>query len=250
MPSGIYAAASAMVSDTRAVEVVAENLANVNTTGFRRSLPMREDFAQVLQRQSLPPGQEAYGVSTARSHVVHEAGMLHETGAPFDMGLSGPGFFLVEDDQGRQLLTRAGNFAQDDQGRVVTDLGHPVQGQGGAITIPSDTAQVRIDQDGRIMARRPDGSEAFIDQVRVVNVDPADLSRLQVLNGTTFLVGNVPFSDASSTKIRQGFIEGANVEPVNELVRMIAIQRRYDAAARAMGEQLKSRDQYSDLLRG
>lgn len=253
MPKGIYTAASAMYVESRALDVSARNLAHAQTTGYQRESFLRSGFAEELAKRGRTgdlAGDGGGGSLSAGSYFTHAAGSRDTTGAPLDVAIEGNGWFRVQDDQGKVLLTRAGHFVTDNQGRLTTPEGWLVQGQGGAITIPKDAERVSIDQNGRISAfvsangvRR----DAVIDQLRVVDVaKPGDL---RAVNGQYFDPANQPQIDATGS-VHQGYLEKSNVEPIQELAEMISIQRRYDAAQKSMREMNQAGNGFSDLLRG
>ena len=250
MPSGVYAAANAMITESRALESVANNLANVQTPGYRKEVALREDFAQVLAANN--GGIGPIGVSSVYHSFTQ--GRLEETHAPLDLALTGEGFYRVRDPQGGLALSRAAHFSTDPSGRLVTDDGWAVEGQAGPIEIPPEANTVIVDQSGRVYAQSRDEKgtpvETFIDQLRVVTV--ADPGAMRARNGTYFDPGDQAQTDATSGQfaVRQGWIENANVDSVQELVTMISIQRRYDAAQKAMRQQDEAGRGFSDLLRG
>src|SRR5271170_2083890 len=153
MPKGIYAAASAMVVETRNQEAVAHNLANLQTAGYRNETALRTSFAQLMAARGTGGDlstEGGAGVLNAGSYYSFTQGTLETTGAPLDLALTGDGFYRVRTDQGRELLTRAAHFSTDPQGRLVTPEGWTVEGQGGVITIPPDAGHVMVGKTGTI----------------------------------------------------------------------------------------------------
>ena len=254
MPKGIYAAASAMVLETRAQEVNARNLANQQTTGYREETLLRKSFSEVLKgfgQQGNISADGGSGVLPNGSFFNFKDGPLEPTHAPFDMALRGNGFFRVRDDKGQTLLTRAGNFSVDSQGHLVTQEGWTVEGQGGAIIVPPNTEKVVVASDGTITANINENgkrTQTVLDRFRLVNV--ADAKQLVPINGQYFALGSQTDSDATGTSVIQGHLEKANLEPLEQLVEMISVQRRYDAAQRALKEQSNVGGNLSEILRG
>lgn len=266
MPKGIYAAASAMVVETRALEVTAQNMANAQTSGYRKQIALRDDFAQALAAQGRTGDISAdggAGILPSDSYYSFKEGIKQKTDNPFDVAISGEGFFRVISPQGKSLLTRAGNFSLNTLGQLVTPEGHLVEGQGGPISIPSDSTRVTVDLQGRIYSETPSETgpvQTFVDQLRVVTV--SDPHRLSAVNGQFFDSGSQDQGDAFTPVqvageqpkrgaiIQQGYAEGSNVDTIQELVNMISIQRRYDAAQRALKQQSATGADFSDLLRG
>jgi flagellar basal-body rod protein FlgG len=240
-----------MFSDQLAMDQVAENLANANSSGYRRSMVVRRSFAEVMLERGRGTAFAADGgggVANSGSWRSFAQGELRATERPTDVGLDGDGFFLVRDQNDQPLLTRAGSFTFDDGGRLVTADGYSVQGQGGAIQLPDAARGMVVDEQGRVYAQLG-ATLAFVDQLRVVAVDEERLQELSPRSGQYFEPGSVPLVDADSTAVRQGQLEAANVDPVRELVSMIDLQRRYDAAQRSLSRQLQT-DGLSDILRG
>ena len=250
MPSGVYAAANVMITESRALESVANNLANVQTPGYRKEVALREDFAQVLDANNGGIGK----IGVTGVYHSFSQGKLEQTHAPLDLALTGEGFYRVRDPQGGLALTRGAHFSTDAAGRLVTDDGWAVEGQAGPILIPPEANQVVVDQSGRVYSQTRDEKgtpvESFIDQLRVVTVPNPTAMRAR--NGTYFDPGDQAQTDVTSGQygVRQGWIEHANVDSVQELVTMISIQRRYDAAQKAMRQHDETGRGFSDLLRG
>ncbi len=253
MPKGIYAAASAMVAETRLLEATSRNIAHAQTPGYRREGQLRVGFAEVLSGEGKtggPKREGGVGVLTARSYRDFSDGTTDPTGGAYDLALHGDGFFTVRDIQGKAWLTRNGNFQLDQQGRLVTHEGHLVQGQGGPITIPEDASRVVIDQSGLITVetQSSDGIiSTTLDQLRLSTV--AKPREMMPTNGVYFDPAGQTVSDAA-VSVRQGSLERGNSNPVDELVQMVALQRRYDAAQKALTEQSRTGEGYSDILRG
>jgi flagellar basal-body rod protein FlgG len=254
MPKGIYAAASAMVVETRAQEINARNLANQQTPGYREESVRRNSFAEALRAQGKTEdvgGDGGAGVLPAGSYFSFTEGQLEQTSSPYDLAIRGEGFYRVRDDQGRLLLTRAGHFTPDSQGRLATPQGWLVEGQGGPITIPPDARRVSVDSTGRVMIETLQNGipqQTALDQLRVVKV--ADTKQLLPLNGQYFDPVDQAVTDATGYQVAQGHLEKANMEPLEQMVAMIAVQRRYDAAQRALKEQANVGGSLSELLRG
>ncbi len=256
MPKGVYAAASAMFVESRALESVARNLANVQTPGYRQEIPLRQGFAQVLEAE----GRVAAGRDTiARDRgagVVHDQrahrftqGILEPTGHPYDVALTGPGFLTVRDADGVDHLTRGGHFDRDAQGRLRNTAGLQLVGQGGPITIPGDANEIIIGDDGTISAGTAGGGPpAPVDRIRVVEVD--DPRRMTAVNGTLFRPDGQTVRDADAgTLVHQGRLEKANFEPVAVMVEMIELQRRHDAAQKALTTQANLGGELGEIVR-
>lgn len=253
MPKGIYAAASAMVTETRMLETTARNIAHAQTPGYRREGMTRVGFAELLASEGRTGGIKrdgGAGVIDGGRYKEFTDGVRDPTGATFDLALHGDGFFTVRDAEGKAWLTRNGNFQLDTLGRLVTREGGFVLGQGGPITIPDDVDRVVIEESGLVTTERHAGGtlvRTTIDRLRLSTV--ADLHGMPPSNGIYFDPGNQPLVDAKPD-VHQGQLERGNVNPVDELIQMVTLQRRYDSAQKALTEQSRTGDGYSDILRG
>ncbi|MGI9457837.1 MAG: flagellar hook-basal body protein, partial [Aeoliella sp.] len=145
MPFGMYMSAEGALAQTQRLEVIANNLANVNTVGFKPDVTgFQARLAEAIQQGSATHGDRSNsdvggGVSVIDVSTNYSAGRLQETGNKLDMAIIGDGFFQVDDGNGEQLLTRAGNFSLDNQNRLVSTNGMPVlDASGGEITLAPD----------------------------------------------------------------------------------------------------------------
>ena len=139
MPYGMYISAEGAAAQAQRLEVIANNLANVDTAGFKQDVPtFQARFAEAIQQGQAQPGDHSIndiggGVKIIDVETDYSIGELKHTGNDLDLAINGKGFFHVHGDDGKQYLTRAGNFALDTQGRLVTQNGHrPVLDQGGS----------------------------------------------------------------------------------------------------------------------
>jgi flagellar basal-body rod protein FlgG len=221
-------------------DVIANNLANVNTTGFKGDMAVfKEQMQQAILRQDDRPdglnilpghdpvyiGRMGVGAETDGVYVDYSAGMYKDTQNPLDFALVGEGFFAVDTGNGIRY-TRNGNFTMSDAGELVTTDGFKVLGANGPIQIP-EGAQFTATQDGRIHV---DNTE--IDQLQIVSFDkPYPLTKIG--NGLFQAPEDAPVIP-SEAEVKQGGLEGANVNPVTEMVHMIATMRAYEAAAKAL----------------
>ena len=200
----------------REMAQVANNIANLSTTGFRREGMVFSEYVQ-----DVGPGEPSLSMATPGARIVSSLqGALIQTGGQLDFAVEGEGFFLIATPEGERL-TRAGAFALSPAGDLVTPDGHPVLDAGGApVFVPPDARTVSLAADGTLSA---DG--AALTQVGLWRpVDPLDLSRV---SGTQFAApsGVEPVLEAV---MLQGFVEESNVNPVAEITRMIEVQRAYE----------------------
>ena len=200
----------------REMHTIANNIANLSTTGYRREGVL---FSEYVKSTDGPDGSVSMAAARGRNLDLSQ-GSISSTGSPFDMAIQGDGFFLVDTPQGERL-TRAGNFTTNENGDLVTPDGHLLLDSGGStIFVPPDSLSFSISADGTVSA---DGEP--ISQVGLYK--PVSSHDLVHESGVLFRVnGEIePLEDVS---ILQGHLENANVDPVLEIARMIEVQRAYE----------------------
>ena len=196
------------------MDVIANNIANESTTGFRREGTV---FSEWVARSEGGPSL-SMGFGNARVVDLSQAGMSM-TGGNTDFAIEGDGFFLIDTPQGQQL-TRAGNFSPSADGTLVTAEGYQVLDAGGSsIFIPPDAKAVAVAQDGTLSVQ----GKAL---AQIGLWAPTDPLSLQHVSGTRFSAASV--QPASGGKVMQGFLEDSNVNPVTEIASMIYVQRAYE----------------------
>ena len=200
----------------REMQAVANNIANVSTTGFRREGLVFSEYVAALA-----PGDPSLSMALADVRATFQTqGGLSGTGAAFDLAIEGQGFFQIETPKGN-MLTRAGSFSPSAEGELVTADGARLLDTGGApVFIPPNAEGVRISPDGTVSV-----GDDPVAQIGVFRPsDPSDLLRQQ---GVRFRAEN-GIEAAEDSAILQGFLEESNVNPVTEIARMIEIQRAYE----------------------
>jgi len=207
---------------TRQMDMLADNLANVSTPGFKNEM-----MAVSAKRIRLPGGQELIGQPMTLERNMDD-GSFTQTGNPLDMAIKGSGFFVVQTPQGERY-TRNGHFQIDNQGQLVSPAGFPVLSDGGQpISVQPTDSDISIGQDGTVSVTR-NGTQTQIGAIGVVTfTDPAKLQRI---SGSLFRATDAPVP-ASDAHIIQGMVEESNVQSVAEITRMIDINRRFQAAQR------------------
>lgn len=198
----------------REMQVVANNIANLSTTGFRREGVV---FAEHVKRLEGAPSL-SMATANARQVDLGQAG-ISTTGAAFDFAIQGDGFFAVQTPDGERL-TRAGSFTPSDAGELVNADGHLLLDEGGGpVFVPPDAGPVMVAQDGTVSANGdPIG--------RIGLWQPTDPNSLIHEGGTLFAADAI--EPAEGAAILQGSLEDSNVQPVAEIARMIEVQRAYE----------------------
>lgn len=217
MENAGYAVLSRQSGLLREMQAVANNIANMSTTGYRREGVIFSEFVQATGRDT-PPLSMASG-RVGQSDLSQAP--IRLTGATFDLAIEGPGFFLVATPDG-DGLTRAGAFTPLPDGRLVTPDGYALLDAGGAeIQIPPGGADARIAPDGTLSV-----GGAPVAQIGLWQ--PDDGARLDRAAGVVFRSDTPPLPADPGSTIQQGFLEGSNVSAVTEITRMIAVQRAYE----------------------
>lgn len=216
MENATYATLTRQSGLSNELRVIANNVANASTTGFRAEGVVFSEYIAGLDGD-----HRSLSMAAARvRHTDMTQGGLAQTGGPFDLAIEGDGFFLVETAAGPRL-TRAGAFTTGGAGELVNMDGNRVLDAGGApVFIPQGVGQIAIAADGTISAA---GNP--IGQIGLVM--PADMSDLTRQSGTVFDAPN-GFDAFPDGRMVQGFLEGSNVNPITQISRMIEVQRAYE----------------------
>ncbi|MCQ2950112.1 flagellar basal-body rod protein FlgG [Helicobacter pylori] len=247
MLRSLYSATSGMLAQQTHIDTTSNNIANVNTTGFKKSRADFNDlFYQAMQYAGTntsnttlsPDGMEVgLGVRPSAITKMFSQGSPKETENNLDVAITGKGFFQVQLPDGTTAYTRSGNFKLDEQGNLVTSEGYLLIPQ---ITLPEDTTQVNIGVDGTVsVAQGLQTTSNVIGQITLANfVNPAGLHSMgdnlfSITNASgDAIVGN-PDSQGLG-KLRQGFLELSNVRLVEEMTDLITAQRAYEANSKSI----------------
>ncbi|MDI1471794.1 MAG: flagellar basal-body rod protein FlgG [Thermodesulfovibrio sp.] len=247
MLRSLFTASTGMYAQQLNVDVISHNLANVNTTGFKKG---RAEFQDLLYQNIIPPGapsddgtqyptgiQVGLGVRPVAVAKFFTPGDLVNTGNSLDLAIDGDGFFQVTLPDGTIAYTRAGNFRIDRDGRIVTNDGYPIEP---GITVPTDATSITVGADGRVTVLQPG-------TVAPVEIGTIELARfvnpggLRAIGKNLFLetdASGAPTTGAPGTEGRgtiiQGFLEMSNVNIVEELANLIIAQRAFDINSKAV----------------
>jgi flagellar basal-body rod protein FlgG len=247
MIRALWTAAAGMNAEQLTVDVIANNLANINTAGFKRS---RVDFQDLLYQTERVPGtasarnaqvpagiQVGLGSRPGAVYKIFSQGTFQQTGNPLDLAIEGDGFFQVQLPDGRIAYTRDGAFKLDNQGRTVTADGFPILPE---ITIPPDALSISIGQDGTVSVMLPGQTQPQeVGQIQLARfVNPAGLQSIgRNLFVATFASGEPQVGTPGLEgfgSIAQGFLEMSNVKVVEEMVALITALRAYEVNSKAI----------------
>lgn len=222
MENSLYITLSRQGVLRRQMDITANNIANMNTTGYKAQHPV---FSEYLVRNRDDRGSLGDTLAFVRDVATvrdTSEGPMQQTGNPLDVAIQGDGYFVVESPNG-PLYTRNGRFRIDETGQLVTEHGHPVMADAGAaIVFDGSETDIGIGRDGTVSTRFGD-----LGRLRIVRFD--NPQELQAVAGGLMTTGAVP-EDMESPNIQQGMLEGSNVEGVVEMTRMIEVQRAYESA--------------------
>jgi flagellar basal-body rod protein FlgG len=226
MIKGIYTSAAAMSAGIARQDIIANNLANANTTGFKRD---RLFVNELIKAGSDSQGNLRIDPVNAERFIEFSPGMLDPTGSDLDFAVQGSGFFVLEGENG-PLYTRNGRFLRNEEGSMIDALGRKVQGDGGEITLPDGI--VSVASSGEISV-----NGAVIDKFKFVQFEEPQL--LMKVAGVAFSDkdGRAGETAVDVAVVRQGFLEGSNVNTMTEMVEMIATSRNYEMNARLLTTQ-------------
>ncbi len=247
MIRALWTASTGMEAQQINIDVIAHNLANINTTAFKRS---RADYQDLLYQELkaavasssqdtiVPTGiQVGQGVKMVSTAKLFDQGNFRQTGNSFDLGIEGEGFFQITMPDGTISYTRTGEFKVDKDGRLVTSDGYLIEP---AITIPADSLTVTISADGIVSVSQPGTSVPTqvgnLELARFIN--PSGLksigkNMLAPTGASGDPLTSTPGIDGLGT-LAQGFLEMSNVSVVEEMVNMIAAQRAYEINSKAI----------------
>jgi flagellar basal-body rod protein FlgG len=235
-------AATGMAAQQMNVEVISNNIANMNTVGYKKQRAEFQDLLYQTVEQAgaqssdqgtiVPTGiQIGAGVKTGSVYRIGTQGAMTATGNQYDLAINGRGFFQVLTPTGDTAYTRAGNFSINDQGQLVTQDGYQIQP---AISIPQDATNVTISQSGQVQATQPGATTpAIVGQLELASF--MNEGGLSAQGGNLFLQTGASGAPITGTpgqagfgQLMQGYTEASNVDPVTEITALIVAQRAYE----------------------
>jgi flagellar basal-body rod protein FlgG len=235
MVKGLYTAYTGMINQQKRLDTITNNLANASTTGYKREGVTAKSFDEMLgvkiKDLSVPflnegIGQMSLGVKIGENYTDYSQGSLKETGNTYDLALDGNGFFAISytSKSGEQSIkySRDGEFTTDVDGYLRTLEGDFVQGDAGDIVIPTDAAEVSINEKGEIYA---DGE--YVDTIQITDFE--DYNYIKKFGENLYDLVDGGTEIESTANVRQGYLEMSNINVVNEMVEMINISRAYES---------------------
>lgn len=227
MDNSLLVSLSQQLAAYRAMDVIANNIANASTPGFKREAAKFEEYISHVR-----PAEDQKGPQTLS--FVKDAGVLRDisqgelsaTGSPYDFAINGKGFFAVQTPQGLRY-TRDGHFSLNQDGVLVTSDGYPVQGDGGAITVTPSDGEISVGPDGTISSIL-NGASNQIGKLQVMGFAN---ERAMVKQGANLYSTTQTATPLTDSTIAQRMLEGSNVSPVIEITHMVDVMRAYQMTA-------------------
>jgi flagellar basal-body rod protein FlgF len=223
MDNSLLVSLSQQLASYQSMDVIANNIANVSTPGYRREEQTFQEYVTQMRPTEGDKGPKPVSF-VQDSGIVRDLseGPQQTTGNTYDLSLHGKGYFVVQTKAGDRY-TRNGHFGLDTGGQIVDDSGNPLQGDGGAVSITTDDGDIHIGADGTISGRN-----GQIAKLKIVNfANEAALSK----QGGNLYATTQTANAVTDFKLTQGSLEGSNVQPVVEISRMIDVMRAYQATS-------------------
>ena len=247
MIRALRTAASGMTAQQLNVDNIANNLANVNTTGFKKA---KVEFQDIMYQSLRKPGVQSavgavtptaldigYGARPVATTREYSVGTLQQTGNPLDIAIDGDGFFQVQQPDGTTAYSRDGSIKLTAEGRLATSDGYLLTPE---ITIPQDASSISIAVDGTVsVVQSGSNTPADVGQIELARfINPAGMSAIghnlyQETPASGTPITGVP-SEAGMGKLNQGYLEMSNVDVVTEMVNLIVAQRAYEINSKAI----------------
>lgn len=237
MIRGLYTSALGMTTQMQKMDVVANNIANVNTTGYKKDMVVTRSFSEELMRRLDDPGYHfphdkavgnvSQGVFVDDVYVDFSNGSLQNTGGSLNLAISGSGFFAVQTMDGNgnpvEMYTRDGAFTRSADGTLMTKEGNKVAGLNGDIVL--EDGHITIDQQGGVYV-----NDNYVDTIKMVDFE--DKHTLRKTKDNLYMITPESSESVFSGTVEQGVLENSNVNSVKEMVDIITVSRAYEANQR------------------
>ena len=238
----LYTAALGMIPQQNRLEVLANNIANANTAGFKRESVFERYMINAQENLNSIKGDAEQEDPPSYTYTDFSSGNVERTGNPLDVAIDSPnGYFILQDEEGRQFYSRAGHFVLGNDGHIRTADGLALMGESGPILLDRTFAAVDQPGDNRaINVRIEDDGEVFANEMPLGRIQLATVENPQTLvreSGTHFSESeetNISMVPHNETRVRQGYSENSNVDIIKEMVEMIELQRLFETGQKVI----------------
>jgi flagellar basal-body rod protein FlgG len=249
MMRALWTASTGMMAQQLNVDTISNNIANVNSIGYKKTrVEFKDLLYETMERGLVKDGkgkpvnlQVGHGVKVSATTKFFTAGNLDNTSNPYDLAIDGPGFFKVVNPKGEEMYTKDGSFKISVDGenmKLVTADGYYVQGVNGEIDLGSNVKDIIIDETGMITVKRTDETVEEMGNISIATfVNPAGLENVGKNLYKSSLASGEAFDateDGSGGGVLQGFLESSNVQIVEEMVKLIQAQRAYEVNSKSI----------------
>lgn len=237
----LYTAAMGMIPQQTRLEVIANNMANSNTSGFKRDNVFERNIIDAKANLWNTPGDAEDDDPPIGKYIDFRAGSFQETGNPLDMVIQDKGFFTLQDEEGKEFLSRNGHFKLSTDGKIIAKDGKMLMGVDGPISVSaqfnsennnseSKSVDIKINDQGDVFANKERIGSLLIAKVE-------NPQQLEKVSNECFVArenAGVTYNSNESVSIKQGWLEGSNVDIIKEMVDMIELQRMFEAGSKVI----------------
>ncbi len=231
----IYTAAMGMLPQQTRLELTANNIANANTTGFKRIGVFEQSLIEARQNMLHNKGEAEQADPPLDQYTDFSSGSVQRTDNPLDLTIHKDGFFVLMDEDGNETFTRSGHFQINDQGIVVSDSGKALQSSKGDLLVDINRSNGALNNDQKAITVRVSGAgevfanDTFVGNLSLVKVEnPQTLVRSNSMEFSPTELTDYSFLKPDEVNVKQGFLEGSNVNIINEMITMIQLQRSFE----------------------
>ena len=238
----LYTASLGMLNQQTKLEVVSNNLANANTTGYKKAEAFERNLIDARANFYNTKGDVEQNDPPIGSYYDLTAGSMRQTDNPLDLAIEGSGFFVLQDEEGKDFLTRNGSFALNKEGFVVARDGKKLQGENGNIKVDQEffSKSRNTGESKALDVKVAETGEVFVNDYEIGKVMLADAENkesLQRISDANFVYtydSEPKYLQGNEVRLRQGWLEGSNVNIVDEMVQMIDLQRQFEAGSKVI----------------
>jgi len=238
----LYTAAMGMMPQQTRLEVAANNMANANSTGFKRQAVFERNLIDARANFYNVKGDAEQNDPPIGSFTDYNQGSMQITDNPLDIAIDNEGFFVVQDEEGKQFLTRNGSFKLSTDGNIVSMDGKLLLGQNGVLNLYNEffNQSEKLDNKKLLDIEVTENGEVFANKLSVGTLMialPGDPQTLQRVSGTDFIQTNITnstFLVQEDIRVKQGYLENSNVDIVSEMIQMIELQRMFEAGSKVI----------------